>query len=70
MKRDSVKIAASALTLTTVVNALIQSSIANSEPNASSGRCQRTEGKKKWKWGDRETVNKGIRKSGYQEIRD
>ena len=34
--------------LTIAVNVWIQSSIVNSEPNASSGRCQRIEEKKKF----------------------
>jgi hypothetical protein len=54
MKRDSVRSAVSALTSITAVNAWIQYSTANSEPSASSGRCQETErnGKPIVRYGD------------------
>ncbi|OGQ14059.1 MAG: hypothetical protein A2026_20210 [Deltaproteobacteria bacterium RBG_19FT_COMBO_46_12] len=71
MKRDSVKIAASALTLINAVTASTRSSIASLEPSASSGKCRRTEGKKKsiGSWGDREKGRLSIRRSGNQEIK-
>jgi len=47
MKRDSVRSAVSALTLIIAVNVWIQCSIANSEPSALSGRCQKTDEKEK-----------------------
>jgi hypothetical protein len=65
MKRDSVRSAVSASTLTIVVTVSIQSSIANSETNALFGRCQKTEGRRIWRWGDRE-----MGRWGDQEIRD
>jgi hypothetical protein len=47
MKQVSVRNAVSVSTLTIAVNVWIQSSIVNSEPNASFGRCQRIEERKK-----------------------
>ena len=47
MKQVSVRSVVSVSTLTLAVNVWIQSSTVNSEPNASSGRCQRIEEKKK-----------------------
>ena len=55
MKRDSVRSAVSASTLTNVVTVSIQSSIANSETNALSGKCRKTEEREKsmGRWGER-----------------
>jgi len=47
MKLDSARSAASVSTSTNAVNASIQNSTVNSEPNALSGRCQGTDGKEK-----------------------
>ena len=74
---DSVRSAVSASILTIAVTASIQSSTANSETSALSGRCQETAGKKKWRWSNREIgrwgdgemgmiINEEIRGSGIK----
>jgi hypothetical protein len=69
MKQDSVRIAVSALTSIIAVNAWIQYSTVNSETSASSGRCQETEGRKRWRKDDGETPEWEKRKSGNKRIR-
>ncbi len=61
MKQVSVRSAVSVLTLTIVASAWIENSIANSEPSASSGRCQGTAEKVKLKNEDRPAPGVGIR---------
>ncbi len=43
-------------TLISAVSALIQNSTASSGPSVLSGKCPGTEGKKKWRWGNRDRV--------------
>jgi hypothetical protein len=69
MKQDSVRIAVSALTLIIAVNAWIQCSTASLEVSVLSGRCQETEGRKKWRKDDGETPEWEKRKSGNKRIR-
>jgi hypothetical protein len=67
MKQVSVRSAVSVLTLAIVASVWIQNSTANSEPSASSGRCQGTGEKVKLKNEDRAAPGVGIRGATKEE---